>query len=73
MSRSGKREHLVAANGRAMKSGEIQAVEMVRRIREEQHRILKDKTPEERRAFYRQQARALHERLGFKRDEKQSA
>jgi len=56
-----------------MKSGEIQAVEMVRRIREEQHRILKDKTPEERRAFYRQQARALHERLGFKRDEKQSA
>ena len=56
-----------------MKNDEIKAVEWVRRIRDEQHKALKDKTPEERRAFYRDRARRLHERLGVLSEEKQTA
>jgi hypothetical protein len=35
-----------------MAQSEIKAVEMVRRIRDQHHELLKDKTPEERTAFY---------------------
>lgn len=35
-----------------MAPNEIKAVEMVRRIRDRHHELLKDKTPEERTAFY---------------------
>lgn len=41
----------------------IKAVEMTREIRDAQHEQLKDKTWEERVAFYHQQAQALHESL----------
>lgn len=52
-----------------MKKAEIKAVELVRRIRDEQHEALKDKTAEERRAFYRERARRVHERLGVTTEE----
>jgi hypothetical protein len=42
----------------------LKAVEMTRRIRDAHHEQLKDKTWEERVAFYKEQARALHEALG---------
>ena len=42
---------------------QVNAVEMVRSIRDRQYELLKDKPPEERRQFYRDQARRLHERL----------
>jgi hypothetical protein len=42
---------------------EIKAVEMVRRIRDKHYELLKDATPEERIAFYRQAAeRAAEQR-----------
>jgi hypothetical protein len=41
----------------------IKAVELVRSIRDAQHEQLKDKTWEERVAFYKEQARMLHEEL----------
>lgn len=41
----------------------LKAVEMTRRIRDAHHEQLKDKTWEERVAFYKEQARALHEAL----------
>jgi hypothetical protein len=41
----------------------IKAVEMTRTIRDAQHEQLKDKTWEERVAFYHQQAQALHQEL----------
>lgn len=56
-----------------MRNGEIKAVDFVRRIREEHYRRLKGKAPEERRAFYRQQAEALHEKLGVERERKRTA
>ena len=46
-----------------MEKTKIRAVEMVRRIRDAHHEQLKDKTWEERVAFYREQARALHREL----------
>ena len=41
----------------------LKTVEMTRRIRDAHHEQLKDKTWEERVAFYKEQARALHEAL----------
>lgn len=40
---------------------EIDAVAMTRAIRNAHYEALKDATPEERIAFYREKARALHE------------
>lgn len=56
-----------------MKKHEIKAVDLVRRIRDEQYERLKGKTREERRAFYRQQAEALHEKLGARQEKKRTA
>ena len=42
------------------------AVEMVRRIRDEHHEQLKDRTIKERLAFYRHQSRALRNELAKK-------
>ena len=47
-----------------MPEPEIKAVEMVRRIREEHYEHLKDLSSEEKIAFFRQKARALHAELG---------
>ncbi len=41
----------------------LKTVELTRRIRDAQHERLKDKTWEERVAFYKEQARVLHEAL----------
>jgi hypothetical protein len=41
----------------------LKTVELTRRIRDAQHEQLKDKTWKERMAFYKEQARALHETL----------
>ena len=46
-----------------MEVKKIKAVEMTRKIRDAQHEQLKDKTWEERVAFYHEQAQALHEEL----------
>jgi hypothetical protein len=45
------------------KAPTLKTVELTRRIRDAQHEQLKDKTWEERVAFYKEQARALHEAL----------
>jgi hypothetical protein len=45
-----------------MAPNEIEAVDMVRRIRDEHHELLKDKTPEERTAFYEAKAKKAMER-----------
>jgi hypothetical protein len=42
---------------------QVDAVEMVRAIRDRQYEVLKDESPEERRQFYAEQARRLHKRL----------
>ncbi|MBA3944786.1 MAG: hypothetical protein H0X37_09525 [Herpetosiphonaceae bacterium] len=41
----------------------INAVELVRRIRDQHYEELKDKTQEERIAFYRAKSQALHEKV----------
>jgi hypothetical protein len=41
----------------------LKTVEMTRRIRDTHHERLRDKSWEERVAFYKEQARALHEAL----------
>ncbi len=46
-----------------MADKKIKTVEMTRQIRDAQHELLKDKTWEERVAFYHEQAQALHEEL----------
>lgn len=46
-----------------MKKGEVKAVEFVRRIRDEYYEQLKEKSPEERREFYRKRAEELHKDL----------
>jgi hypothetical protein len=43
---------------------EIRAVEMVRRIRDAHYERLKDLSPQEKIAFFREKARALHAALG---------
>lgn len=45
-----------------MAQNEISAVEMVRRIRDRHHELLKDKTQEERTAFYEAKAKVAMER-----------
>ena len=45
-----------------MAQSEIKAVEMVRQIRDRHHELLKDKTPEERTAFYEAKAKVAMER-----------
>jgi hypothetical protein len=42
-----------------METMNIKAVELVRRIRDQHYEELKDKTPEERLAFYRAKSQAL--------------
>jgi len=44
---------------------DLKAVEMVRDIRDGHHELLKDKSPEERERFYREQAAALNKKLGI--------
>ena len=46
-----------------MEAKKIKTVEMTREIRDAQHEQLKDKTWEERVAFYHEQAQALHQEL----------
>jgi hypothetical protein len=45
-----------------METTKIKAIELVRRIRDNHYEQLKDKTREERLAFYRAKAEALHEK-----------
>lgn len=47
-----------------MHEPEIRAVEMVRRIRDAHYERLKDLSPQEKIAFFRDKARALHADLG---------
>lgn len=56
-----------------MKSDEIDAVEMVRRIRDDQSEKLRTMSDEERRGFYSEGARRLHEQLGIQSTEKKTA
>lgn len=49
----------------------LKTVELTRRIRDAQHEQLKDKTWEERVAFYKAQALALHETLRRTRQRQQ--
>jgi hypothetical protein len=56
-----------------MKKDEIKAVEWVRKVRDEQREALKGKSSEQRRAFYRDRARRLHERLGVSKENRQHA
>jgi len=56
-----------------MKNGEIHAVEWVRRIRDQHAEVLKAKSSTEWRAFYRERARRLHERLGIPKEEQRTA
>lgn len=51
-----------------MEKKKIKAVQVVRRIRDAQHEQLKDKTWEERVAFYKEQARALHAEIERKNE-----
>ena len=47
-----------------MREPEIRAVEMVRRIRDAHYERLKDLSPQEKIAFFREKARTLHADLG---------
>jgi len=44
----------------------VKTVDMVREIRDRHHELLKNKSQEERRRFYREQAAALHKKLGIR-------
>ncbi len=50
----------------------LDAVALVRRIRDEQHERLEGRTWEERAAFYREQAARLHEQIERRRREEQA-
>ena len=52
-----------------MKKKTIKAVEMVRRIREAHYEQLRDKSPEERIAFYRAKSRELHAKIAAQQAE----
>ena len=52
-----------------MKKTTIRAVEMVRRIRDAHYEQLRDKSPEERIAFYRAKAHLLRAQLASQRQE----
>lgn len=47
-----------------MDEPKIKAVDMARSIRDAQYEILKDLSPNEKIAFFRKKARALHKELG---------
>jgi hypothetical protein len=47
-----------------MREPEIRAVELVRRIRDAHYERLKELSPQEKIAFFREKARALHADLG---------
>ena len=51
----------------AQKKKTFDAVKMVREIRNEHHEKLKDKSWQDRVAFYREQAQVFHERMEAKR------
>jgi hypothetical protein len=55
-----------------MKKDEVRAVEMVRKIRDEQFEALKGKGGQERREYYHREAAALHRKLGVKEKSKRS-
>ena len=55
-----------------METTRIKAVELVRRIRDNHYEQLKDKTREERIAFYRAKAQALHEKAHLLLQEQQN-
>lgn len=42
----------------------VDAIKMTRMIRDQHYELLKDKTVEERMAFYQEKARKLHQKLG---------
>jgi hypothetical protein len=44
----------------------VKTVEMVREIRDRHHELLKNKSQEERHRFYREQAAALHKKMGIR-------
>lgn len=46
-----------------MKKNESKSVEMVRRIRDEHHKLLKSKTNDEIKAFYHQKSKIVDEKL----------
>ena len=52
---------------------DVKPVEMVREIRDRHHELLKGKSPEERNRFYREQAEALHKKLGVREKAEKSA
>ena len=52
-----------------MKKKPIRAVEVVRRIRDAHYEQLRDKSPEERIAFYRAKSRELHAKIAVQRAE----
>lgn len=52
-----------------MKKTPIKAVEMVRRIRDAHYEQLRDKSPEERIAFYRAKSRELQAKIAAQRQE----
>jgi len=56
-----------------MEVKKIKAVEMTRKIRGAQHEQLKDKSWEEKVAFYHEQAQALHEELKEQRQAKKAS
>lgn len=51
----------------------VNAVAMVRKIRDKHHEMLKNKSPEERRRFYRETAKALHDKLGVGEQEEEKS
>jgi hypothetical protein len=51
-----------------MPESQIKAVEMVRSIRDAHYERLKDLSPQEKIAFFREKARALHAELGRPED-----
>lgn len=50
----------------------IDAVKMTRMIRDQNYELFKDKTIEERMAFYQEKARRIHEKLGVNPEQRSS-
>jgi hypothetical protein len=48
-----------------MTTNKVNTIEMTRRIRDAIYEQIKDKTPAERLAFYREKAQALYDQLGI--------
>lgn len=51
----------------------IDTLKMTRTIRDKHYELLKNKTPEERLAFYQGKARELHQKLGLTAEEHPTA